>query len=87
MLAVCACESAGQHAAATAMLAPALLLRCTFGDTARWLSSLPRLFLCRSLNNNQLNGAIPESLGSLSSLQQLCAPIHMLAVCACESAG
>ncbi len=60
------------------MLAPALLLRCTFGDTARWLTSLPRLFLCRGLYGNQLNGTIPESLGSLSSLQQLCVRVRWL---------
>ncbi len=69
---------AGEHAAAIAMLDPALLLHCTFGDTARWLLSLPRLFLCRYLINNQLTGAIPDSLGLLSRLQYLCAPICLL---------
>jgi hypothetical protein len=32
----------------------------------------------RYLDNNQLTGAIPDSLGALSSLQQLCAPVRWL---------
>jgi hypothetical protein len=78
---------AGDHAAATAMLAPALLLRCESGDIARWLSHVPLVFLCRYLQANQLTGAIPDSLGSLSSLEQLCAPVRWLCAHACESAG
>ncbi len=42
-----------------------------------------RLLAHRSLGNNQLAGTIPESLGSLSNLQQLCVPMRqMCATCA-----
>ncbi len=40
--------------------------------------------LCRHLNNNQLTGAIPDSLGSLSSLQQLYVGARAMAVHACD---
>ncbi len=44
-------------------------------------SSLPAgvaFCLCRWLTSNKLTGAIPDSLGSLSSLQQLCVPVRWL---------
>jgi hypothetical protein len=55
--------------------------RCVIGDAVRFL---PVLDWCkrRQLQNNQLTGAIPDSLGSLSSLGYLYAPMRLLLACA-----
>jgi hypothetical protein len=55
--------------AAAVTLAAALLMRCA--DSIRGLS----VCLHSYLQGNQFTGKIPSSLGSLSSLQQLCAPV------------
>jgi hypothetical protein len=66
--------------AAEAMRAPALLKRCTFGDTR---GSCALYIACRrrDLSYNQLTGEIPDSLASLSSLVSLCAPVLWLWRC------
>ncbi len=70
-----------------ARLALVLFMRCAIGDTVRRLLLMPRWCLRRRLDYNQLVGAIPVSLGSLSSLLQLCVPVHWLCAGACQSAG
>jgi hypothetical protein len=78
---------------AALMLAPALLIDApadlrSVTDTVRGLLPTPRWCKRRVLNNNQLTGVIPDSLGSLSGLVILCVPACAVAVMrACESAG
>jgi hypothetical protein len=59
------------------MHAPALLPAAqdllAIGDTVRGLVPASRWCLRRMLSDNQLTGPIPDSLGSLSNLQNLCA--------------
>jgi hypothetical protein len=63
-------------------------LRAFSGDGLVTQRGLFHVFLVyRHLEYNQLTGTIPDSLGSLSRLQQLCAPLRVRLVHARASAG
>jgi hypothetical protein len=59
------------------MLAPALLLlkAAVLLVTPSAGVYVHRVGACRILSDNHLTGPIPDSLGSLSSLQSMCVPV------------